>query len=69
MTIPGSTNGCFDPPMYLRGDTVINRSWVHDSDTAWPQFRIELVFIVLHMYRAYGYGRTGTFMPRQGCDT
>ena len=49
MSIPGSANGCFNPLIYLHGNTIINGSGAYDSSTAWPQFHIELISMVFRI--------------------
>ena len=52
MSIPRSTNGCFNPLIYLHGDTIIKVPHI------WPQFRTELIFAVFHI-ELYVYCPTG----------
>ena len=42
--------------VYVHGHTIINESWVCDSSTVWPQFRIELMFYCFHIEHTFFAG-------------
>lgn len=50
MSVPGSTNGSFNPLTNLHGGYDLSTSlvaWFYDTSTAWPQFHIERIYLLI----------------------